>query len=86
MEGQIASALAQFGVAGLIGWMWLSERRSAASREQQLREAHDRVRSERASVEVLSRLVESNTRALTALETGQRGLARLIEKLAGGRA
>ena len=28
MEMEITSALAQLGAAGLIGWMWLTERRA----------------------------------------------------------
>jgi hypothetical protein len=82
MEAEIASALAQFGVAGLIGWMWLSERRSAMGRERQVRELHERLMAKRASLKVLVSVIESNTRALTALESSQRGLSALIERLA----
>lgn len=82
MEGEIAGALAQFGVAGLVGWMWLTERRAAAGRERQLTEAHDRLMGERERAETLVGLVGASTRAMTALEASQRELARVVEHLA----
>lgn len=81
MEGEIAGALAQFGVAGLVGWMWLAERRAAAGRERQLAEAHDRLMAERERAETLVGLVSGSTRAMTALEASQRELARVVERL-----
>lgn len=81
MEAQIAGALAQFGVAGLVGWMWLAERRSAAVRERQLAEAHDRLMAERERAGTLVGLVSTSTRAMTALEASQRELARVVERL-----
>lgn len=81
MEAEIAGALAQFGVAGLVGWMWLAERRAAAGRERQLTEAHDRLMAERERAETLVGLVSGSTRALTALEASQRDLARVVERL-----
>lgn len=83
MEAELAGAFAQFGVAGLIGWMWLSERRSAALRERQLAEAHDRLMAERDRNGTLVRLVADSTRAVTALEASQRELARVVERLGG---
>ncbi len=83
METEVIAAMAQFGVAGLIGWMWLSERRSAAGRERQLSEAHDRLMGERDRNDTLVRLVADNTRAVTALEASQRELAGVVERLGG---
>jgi hypothetical protein len=80
-EPQIAAAMAHFGIAGLIGWMWLSERRAAAARERQLAELHERLCQERPQFEVLIRIIADNTRALTALEAGQRGLSIIMERL-----
>jgi hypothetical protein len=81
-DAQIAAALAQFGAAGLIGWMWLSERRAAAARERQLDEAHDRLMHERPQLAALLSVLRDNTRALTALELGQRQVAAALERLA----
>ncbi len=83
MEAQIASALAQFGAAGLIAWMWLTERRAAAAREKQLTDLHERIVQERPQISTLITVVQDNTRALTALEVGQRGLAGLLERISG---
>jgi len=73
-EIEITTTLAQFGAAGMMGWMWLSERRAAAGRERQLTEAHERIVSERTGLSVLLRAIEANTRALAGIEAGQREL------------
>ena len=78
METDIIGAVAQLGAAGLIGWMWLTERRAAADREQQLREVHNAILDERPRLDVLLKALEANTRAITALEVGQRQLVELV--------
>lgn len=83
VEMEVGQALVQFGVAGLIGWMWLSERRWAQAREKQLSEAHERLMHERASQGVLVEIVKDNTRAMAALEHGQRAIAELIARMDG---
>ena len=74
IEAELAGAAAQFGVAGLVAWMWLSERRSAAGRERELAEAHRRLMEDRAALDAVLETVRSNTRAMTALEVVQREL------------
>ncbi len=86
MESEILVHLTQFGVAGLIAWMWLSERRAATARERQLSAAHDRILEQRLQVDALMSLVAENTRAVTALESSQRALQMVLERLASGRA
>lgn len=81
LEPQLAAAFAQFGIAGLIGWMWLTERRAAAARERQLADLHERLLQERPQLEMLVRVIADNTRALTTLEVGQRHLANVLERL-----
>ena len=81
MDPSTASALAQFGAAGLIGWMWLAERRAAATRERQLTELHERITQERPQLTTLITVVQDNTRALSALESGQRAVAAALERL-----
>ncbi len=80
MPTDLIPALAQLGAAGLIGWMWLSERRAAAEREQQLREAHAAILDERPRLEVLLKALDANTRAITALEVGQRQLVEVVRE------
>ena len=81
VEAEIMGALAQFGVAGLIGWMWLSERRGAQERERQIAEAHAEIWRERQSLASLIRLVEQNTRALAGVQRQQHELSGAIERL-----
>lgn len=83
MEAELAGAAAQFGAAGLIGWMWLTERRATAARERQLGEAHRALVAERERSRTLAAIVAANTRAMTALEGSQRDLAGVVERLVG---
>lgn len=80
MDPTIAATLAQFGVAGLIGWMWLAERRSAGEREQQLRDLHQRVQSDGVSLGALLKALDDNTRAIVTLEGTQRRLVDALER------
>ncbi len=82
METQALAAIVQFGAAGLIGWMWLTERRSAMTREQQLSETHARLLRDRETLEVLVAALRDNTRASAAIEAGQRAIADAMARLA----
>lgn len=84
METDVIVQVTQFGVAGLIAWMWMTERRSALVRERQLSEAHDRLMEQRAQLDALIRLVAENTRALASLESGLASLQRIIERFGAG--
>lgn len=83
MDGAIVTQAAQFGVAGLMAWMWLSERRGAHERERQLSAAHDRVMEQRVQLDALMRVVTENTRAVSALEAAQRAVASALERVGG---
>lgn len=85
LEAEMAAVITQFGVAGLIGWMWMTERRASVQREKQISELHDRILRERTELDVLVTALKENTRALTALETGQRGLVALLGRVLPGR-
>lgn len=84
MPETVAAWAAQFGLAGLVCWMWLSERRAAAQRERELREAHDRLMRERRGSDVLMAALNDNTRALASLEACQRGLTEALVGVVGG--
>lgn len=83
VEVETVASLTQFGVAGLIGWMWIVERRAAVSREREIEETHARLMQDRTELEVLVQALRENTRALTALEVGQRGLTGLLSRFTG---
>ena len=57
----------QLGAAGLMGAMWLWERRTSRQREQQLDEAHTRIVSDRVMLGELMDVVRQNTEAITRL-------------------
>ncbi len=78
MQGDVVGMLAQFGMAGLIAWMWLTERRAALVREKQIEESHRRLSQEREALGVVLGVVEANTRAMVSLELGQRELVGLL--------
>lgn len=82
MPPELAATLTQFGIAGLIGWMWLTERRAGAERERQLSEAHARILNQSEQRAALLDALRDSTRALVALECAQRSLADLIQRLA----
>lgn len=74
LDPDVVSSMVQFGTAGLIGWMWLTERKGSGERERQLTEAHERIVEQRVGVEALLGAVRENTRVLGQLEAGQRAL------------
>ncbi len=76
------SEFASFGAAGLMGAMWLWERRAGRLREQQLTDAHERIGRDEQRLEHLSRVVEANTTALTRFSETQRHLAETLKDLA----
>ena len=81
MHGDVLGLLTQFGMAGLIAWMWLSERRTGLAREKQIEEAHRRLIHERDALGVVVGVVEANTRAMVSLELAQRELAGLMREI-----
>jgi hypothetical protein len=72
MDPTLLSSLTPFGAAGLIAFLWLTERKSSGERERQLSEAHDRLVRHRSELSLLVNVVRENTRALTALEASLR--------------
>ena len=70
--------LTNFGAAGLMGAMWLWERRTSRQREEQIDEAHARIISDRISLDQLMDLVRQNVEAMTKLSAMQEQLVREI--------
>ena len=56
--------LTEFGAAGLIGMLWLIERRAATARERQIDEAHQRIMASNQQVTTLGEVIDRNTRAI----------------------
>lgn len=81
MEAELLGMLTQFGVAGLICWMWLVERRASSERERQICEAHRAILEQRDERDGLVEVVRENTRAMAMLEGSQRELVGVIDRL-----
>jgi hypothetical protein len=70
--------LASLGAAGLMGAMWLWERRTSQKREQQIDESHARIVSDRLQLEQLIDVVRRNTDVMSRLCATQEQLVREI--------
>ncbi len=70
--------LTSLGASGIMGAMWLWERRMSRQRETQLDEAHTRILSDRVQLEELIRVVETNSEAMSRLTASQEQLIRQI--------
>ncbi len=81
METEIIQPLAQFGVAGLMGLLWVWERRLSRAREQQLSDTHLRLMQEREEVRVLTDLVSQNTHAITRFDQTLTQAMALLERM-----
>ncbi len=81
MELDFVQIVTQFGAAGLIGVLWIWERKLSATRERQLCESHDRIMEQRYQLEELLRVVADNTGAIASMESCQERLVALLEGL-----
>jgi len=70
-----------FGAAGLMGAMWLWERKTSRQREEQLDEAHARILGDRVQLEQLIDVVKKNTEAMTRLSASQDQLVRRLDRV-----
>ena len=75
--------LTNLGVAGLMGAMWLWERRQSQQRDQQLDESHARILGDRVQLDQLIEVVKTNAEAMTRLGAVQDQLVRTLEKKGG---
>ena len=70
-----------FGAAGLMGAMWLWERKTSRQREEQLDEAHVRILGDRVQLEQLIDVVRQNVEAMTRLIAIQDQLVRRLDRM-----
>lgn len=70
--------LTGLGAAGIMGLMWLWERRNSQKREQQIDDAHQRILADRVQLEQLILVVRQNAEAVTRLTTTQEQLLRQL--------
>lgn len=75
------SDLANFGAAGLMGAMWLWERRLGHARDQQISEAHQRILRDEERLSKLTEVVEQNTSAIVRFTETQRQVGEALKDL-----
>ena len=73
------SDLAGFGAAGLMGAMWLWERKLSDTRDRQLGDTHARIGRDEQRLQSLTAVVEHNTAALVRLGELQREMIQLLQ-------
>jgi hypothetical protein len=73
-------SLANLGVAGLMGTMWLWERRTSQKREMQIDEAHARIMGDRVQLDQLMAVVRQNAEAVTRMSSVQDQLLRELTR------
>lgn len=77
------SQLTSLGAAGIMGAMWLWERRTNSQRDQQLDESHARILGDKVQLDQLIEVVKNNAEAMTRLGMVQDQLIRTLEKKGG---
>jgi hypothetical protein len=75
------SDLTSLGAAGLMGAMWLWERKASRERDEQLIEAHQRICRDEQRLEKLVQVVEHNTAAVSHFSETQRQMAETLKDL-----
>jgi len=75
-------SITSLGAAGLMGAMWLWERKTSRQREEQLDEAHVRILGDRVQLEQLIDVVRQNVEAMTRLAAMQDQLVRKLDAAA----
>jgi uncharacterized protein YigA (DUF484 family) len=73
--------LTSFGAAGLMGSLWLWERKLSRRREEQLNETHERIIRDEERLEQLVRVVEQNTSTLSGFTETQRQVVDTLKDL-----
>lgn len=77
------SQLTSLGAAGIMGAMWLWERRTNQKRDEQLDESHARILGDRIQLDQLIEVVKGNAEAMTRLVSVQDQLVRTLERTGG---
>ena len=73
-------SLTSLGAAGLMGAMWLWERRNSQKRDEQLDDAHTRILGDRVQLDQLIEVVRTNAEAITRLCATQDQLVRELAR------
>ncbi|MCL2700649.1 MAG: hypothetical protein FWE88_03020 [Phycisphaerae bacterium] len=75
----VITDLTSMGAAGVMGAMWLWERRASAQRERELTESHGRILRDEQRLDKLTHVVEQATAAITRFQQTQQEMSELIK-------
>ena len=81
IPNEMFEAAAQFGVAGLMGVLWVWERMHSRTRDSQLSEAHQQLINQRERLGVLVELVRHHSETLEQLNQTQNHFMQLLESM-----
>jgi hypothetical protein len=81
MTDPMIQQLTQFGVAGLMGVLWVWERLHSRKREGQLSEAHGELMTDREQLHEMVELVRRNTAAIERFAQTQTRLQDILERM-----
>jgi len=81
MPLEMIEPLTQFGVAGLMGFLWVWERKLSRKRESQLDTAHRELIGQRDQQQQLMQIVKHNTQTIERFDQTLSEVFRLLEKL-----
>ena len=77
----VLNDLTSLGAAGVMGAMWLWERRTSRLREEQLTHSHERIRRDEQRLGRLIEVVEHNTAAMARFSETQRAVREALADL-----
>ena len=80
----LMTELGSLGAAGLMGAMWLWERKLSRQRDQQIGEAHERIMRYEQRLSKLTEVVAHNTSAITRFAEMQRTQNEILSQLLKG--
>ena len=81
MIAAIISELTSLGAAGIIGAMWLTERKLSQKRNRQISQAHKEILQKSEHIECLTNVIKENTAAVSKLNQTQIFQTELIKQL-----
>jgi hypothetical protein len=81
---EMMTELGSLGAAGLMGAMWLWERKLSRQRDRQIGEAHERIKRDEQRLGKLTEVVQHNTSAITRFSEVQRTQNEILSRLLKG--
>ena len=75
----VVTDITSMGAAGVMGAMWLWERRASAQRERELTESHERIKRDEQRLDKLTQVVEQTTAAITRFQQTQQEMTAVIK-------